>query len=225
LPDARFYAALKRAVSPEQEIQTIHRLEAAQPRPTSAFAIKTILGGIISLAAVFLIGRFGFPAHAANSWATSTPANSITSTMTVQALIPTESVEPTRQHTAASTMIVQSTMTVDELEQLLHAANLVLSTGTPEETERVRSYFTGPDSAYHILSVGCLEILEDRRFMVTEHLDMIDKWYTILVGEENYISETGMLNLDMLQEAMVKAHNEIYGDNFHSLEQILEPKP
>ena len=74
---------------------------------------------------------------------------------------------------------------VKELEQRLKAANIALSTGTSEDLDRVRKYFTGPKSAYHLLAVSCLQVLENQRLRKPGHLDMVDKWYTSLVGEKN----------------------------------------
>jgi hypothetical protein len=56
----------------------------------------------------------------------------------------------------------------------------------------------------------------------TAYLDMIDKWYSLLIGKENYVSSDGKLDVEKLKEAMVKAHNEYYGDSVLLLDQILE---
>lgn len=113
---------------------------------------------------------------------------------------------------------------VKELEQRLKAANIVLSTGTSEDLDRVRNYFTGPKSAYHLLAVSCLQVLENDRLRKPGYLDMVDKWYTWLVGEKNYVSADGTLNLEKLKEAMVKAQNEYHGDGVTSFEQLIEPR-
>jgi hypothetical protein len=117
-----------------------------------------------------------------------------------------------------------TTPSVKELEQRLKAANIALSTGTSEDLDRVRKYFTGPKSAYHLLAVNCLQVLENQRLRKPGHLDMVDKWYTSLVGEKNYVSADGRLNLEKLKEAMVKAQDEYYGDGATSFEQLIESR-
>ena len=51
---------------------------------------------------------------------------------------------------------------------------------------------------------------------------MIDKWYTLLVGEEHYVADDGGLNHEKLKEAIVKANNEYYGRNVPSFEEAVE---
>jgi hypothetical protein len=129
------------------------------------------------------------------------------------------------QTTAVSTDTSPRTATgVDELEQKLGAANIKLSTGGVEDRSRVRGYFTGPTSPYHLLAVSCLEIMGNQRLKRIGYLDMIDKHYTLLVGENNYASADGKLNLEKVKEAMVIAQNELYGDNPTSFEQIVESR-
>jgi hypothetical protein len=113
---------------------------------------------------------------------------------------------------------------VDELERKLEAANIKLSTGGSEDRSRVRGYFTGPTAPYHLLAVSCLQIMGNQRLKRTGYLDMIDDFYTRLVGEKNYASANGELNLEKVKEAIVKAQNEIHGDNLTSFEQIVEPR-
>jgi hypothetical protein len=114
-------------------------------------------------------------------------------------------------------------LTVHELESRLNAANILLSTGTAADTARVRSYFTGPTSAYHLLAVSCLEVVGPRRFKKPVHLDMIDKWYTWQVGEDQYVAADGHLHLEQLKTAIIQAHNEIHGDAATAFEQLVEP--
>jgi TIR domain len=109
-----------------------------------------------------------------------------------------------------------------ELESRLKTANIKLSTGTENDVARVRGYFTGPTSAYHLLAVNCLQVLGDRRLRKTGYLDMIDKWYTLLVGEEHYVAGDGGLDHEKLKEAIVRANNEYYGQNAASFEQVVE---
>ena len=111
---------------------------------------------------------------------------------------------------------------VPELESQLKAANIKLSTGTEDDVARVRSYFTGPTSAYHLLATNCLQVLGNRRLRDTGYLDMIDKWYTSLVGEKHYVAEDGGLDHEKLKAAIVRANNEYYAQNATSLEQLVE---
>lgn len=111
---------------------------------------------------------------------------------------------------------------VIELESRLKTVNIELSTGTENDLARVRGYFTGPTSAYHLLAVHCLAVLGNQRLRQTGYLDMIDKWYTLLVGEENYVASDGGLNHEKLKEAIVKANNEYHGQNATSFEQVVE---
>ena len=110
-----------------------------------------------------------------------------------------------------------------ELESQLKAANIKLSTGTEDDVARVRSYFTGPTSAYHLLTINSLQVLGNRRLRDTGYLDMIDKWYTLLVGEKHYVTDDGGLDHEKLKEAIVRANNEYYSQNATSFEQVVEP--
>jgi hypothetical protein len=109
-----------------------------------------------------------------------------------------------------------------ELESSLKAANIELSTGTEDDVARVRSYFTGPTSAYHLLAINCLQVLGNWRLRETGYLDMIDKWYTSLVGTEHYVAGDRRLDHEKLQEAIVKANNEYHGQNATSFEQVVK---
>ncbi len=109
-----------------------------------------------------------------------------------------------------------------ELETQLKAANIKLSTGTEDDVVRVRGYFTGPTSAYYLLATNCLQILGDRRLRKTGYLDMIDKWYTLLVGENHYVTDDGGLDHEKLKVAIVKANNEYYAQNATSFDQLVE---
>ena len=110
-----------------------------------------------------------------------------------------------------------------ELEARLKAANVKLSTGSEDDVARVRGYFTGPTSAYHVLAVNCLQVLGSQRLRETGYLDMVDKWYTALVGEKEYASANGGLHHEKLKEAIVKANNEFHGQSATSFEQVIEP--
>ena len=87
----------------------------------------------------------------------------------------------------------------------------------------MRSYVTGPSSAYYLLAINCLEVIGAQRFKKTAHLDMIDKWYTLRVGEDNYMTADGKLHREELKAAIIQAHNEYYTDMATVLEQLIEP--
>lgn len=114
---------------------------------------------------------------------------------------------------------------VPAIEARLKDANVELSTGTDADRARVRGYFTGPDAAYYLLAVNILQILRDSRLAYTGHLDMIDKWYTSLVGAERYVGRDGSLDHDKLKEAIVRANNEYHGQSAASFEEIVQPTP
>jgi hypothetical protein len=115
-----------------------------------------------------------------------------------------------------------SAPSVLELESQLKAANVKLSTGSEDDVARVRGYFTGPTSAYHLLAVNCLQVLGNRRLRETGYLDMIDKWYTSLVSEKHYVADGGGLDHEKVKEAIAKANNEYHGQNATSFEQVVE---
>lgn len=121
------------------------------------------------------------------------------------------------------TALSESPLNIQELEARLNAANIVLSTGTDEDRARVRSYLTGPTSAYYLLAINCLEVIGPQRFKKTAYLDLIDKWYTGRVGEANYVAPDGKLHVEQLKAAIVQAHNEYYGDTVTAFEQLIEP--
>jgi TIR domain len=131
----------------------------------------------------------------------------------------------TNQHPVVDAKQIGSTPpppSVLELESQLKAANIELSTGTEDDVARVRSYFAGPTSAYHLLAMTCLQVMGNRRLRETGYLDMIDKWYTSLVGEEHYVAGDGGLDREKLKAAIVRANNEYYGQSATSFEQLVE---
>jgi hypothetical protein len=109
--------------------------------------------------------------------------------------------------------------TIDDLEPLLLEANIRLS--EPEDEDRTRSYFTGPDSAYHMLGVASLNVVGDQRFKKYINLDIVDKWYTRAVGS-GYASR-GPLDLEIVEQSLIDAHNDYWGGNAASLDGLLEP--
>jgi len=114
---------------------------------------------------------------------------------------------------------------VKDVERELTAANITLSTGTIDDVARVRGYVSESDSAYHLLALSTIRVMAGRRFKQTLYLDLIDKWYTALVGEAQYVTADGSLNVEPLKEAMLKAHNDYYGDDAGSFDEIVGPRP
>ena len=117
-----------------------------------------------------------------------------------------------------------SASALEELESRLESVNIQLSTGTADDRVRVRGYMSDPDSAYTLLAYGCLDILAGRRLKRPAHLDMIDKWYTVAVGPDRYLSDTGTVRRQELESAIVKATNEIHGTTASSLDEIVEAR-
>ena len=113
---------------------------------------------------------------------------------------------------------------VDKLEQRLNAANIQLSTGGAEDRERVRGYFDGPEAPYYLLATGCIQILGNQRLKKTGYLDMIDKHYSRLVGDGNYVSADGRLNLEKVKQAMVEAQRDYHSDQARTFNEIVESR-
>ena len=109
-----------------------------------------------------------------------------------------------------------------DVEGSLERANIQLSTGTADDIARVRGYMRDLDGPYALLADACLEVLAGRRLKQRGHLDMIDKWYTLAVGQGGYLSGAGTIRLEELKDAMVKATNEIHGTAASSFDEIVE---
>ncbi|WP_127531570.1 hypothetical protein [Paenibacillus kobensis] len=109
------------------------------------------------------------------------------------------------------------------VEQKLLAANIELGP-TSADAEKTRGYLAGANSAYLLLADSCVQILDNLRLKKVAYLDVIDKHYTMLVGEENYVSSDGQLNMEKLKEAIVNADNEIHGSDATTFEQIVESR-
>ena len=108
--------------------------------------------------------------------------------------------------------------TVAEIEPLLLQANIRLS--EPVKEEHTRSFFTGPESAYHMLAVASLTVVGEHRFQQPINLDIVDKWYTQAVGSGH--AEGEPLDLEQVKQALLNAHNEYYDDHATSLDELLE---
>jgi hypothetical protein len=220
-PDARFFSALKQAVAVGSQDRTLQSWKPSLQR--SSGRLRTALASALGIVAIVTIGLLGSCSPVASAQGTASPAVVATSTIPVQAPVVDEPTQQVQQSVPTSEMDLTETLTVEALEPRLNEANVVISTGSEQDLERVRGYFTGPDSAYHMLAVASLQVVGDRQFRQTAYLDMIEKWYTIVVGEDNYLTSEGQLHLDKVPDAMVKAHNEYYGDDAQSLEEILVP--
>ena len=222
-PDARFFSALKQAVAVGSQDRTLQTWKPSLQR--SSGRVRTILASALGIVATVTIGLLGSCSPVASAQGTASPEVVATSTIPVQAPAINEPTQQVQQPVPTSELDLRETLTVEALEPRLNESNIVISTGSEQDLERVRGYFTGPDSAYHMLAVASLQVVGDRQFRQTAYLDMIEKWYTIVVGEDNYLTSEGQLHLDKVPDAMVKAHNEYYGDDAQSLEEILLPAP
>jgi TIR domain len=111
--------------------------------------------------------------------------------------------------------------TLEELEPLLKQANIRLS--EPEDEARTRTYFTGPDSAYHMLAVASLKVIGGRRFKQYINLDIVDNWYSQAAGSD--YADHGPLDLEIVKQSLIETYNEYWGNNATSLDELLEPLP
>jgi len=111
------------------------------------------------------------------------------------------------------------------LESRLKDANILFSAGDQADYERVMGYLQEEDSAYRLLAQDCLKVMGKDRLAKTGYLDMIDKWYTQLIGDEANYAPNGRLDPRTLKAAMVKAQNEYYGDDASSFLDLLATKP
>jgi len=150
-------------------------------------------------------------------------------------LQPTLTSRPAEQLVASSTpeQVAPAVVTdippdipLPQLEHLLTEANLGLSsTRTREGIAAMRTYFTGPDSAYQMLAIASLQVVGVQRLKQMVYLDMIDAFYTNLVGgEDNYLNADGKLDLEQVKVAIVKAYIEYYGEYVSSFDQLLESR-
>ncbi len=127
------------------------------------------------------------------------------------------------QSSGANPTAIPPDLPLPQLEQLLSTANLGLSSvGTPQALAAVRSYFTGPNSAYQLLAISCLKIVGENRLHQIVYLDMVDNKYTKMVGADHYVLPDGSLDLPKVAIAIVQSYNEYYSQNVQSLTEILE---
>ncbi len=234
IPDTKFYSTIKRVMSVSTAVTTLQMskqlIKATLIGNSPRFRFKAMATmGTIMVILMLCMGIFagGLAIRSYTIKAAKNPLLALSSTATAGfQMAPTDAeIEVIQQETTPNSTITSTSMTVLELEPLLNLSNISLSTGSLDDLIRVRTYFTGPASKYQILAVTSLQVLDGSHFKKTAYLDMIDKWYTVLAGTENYISSNGELDLEKLKEAIVKAHNEYHGDNALSLDQILEVNP
>jgi hypothetical protein len=138
-------------------------------------------------------------------------------------MIPPTGQAPVTPPATTSLDLTSDSLTVRELEPLLREANILLSAAGTQQEQAMRSYFTGPDSAYHLLAVNSLQVLDGQRFRQPIYLDELDRWYTERVGETDYVAEGRRLHAADLQAAMVQAWNNHYGQQQTALAALLEP--
>lgn len=134
------------------------------------------------------------------------------------------SVSPSAKPAAGSGTEVSAATGVDELEQKLKAANIMLSTGGEDEREKVRGYFVGSDAPYRLLAVTCIQLLGNQRLKKTGYLDMIDKHFSTMGDESIYVPVDGKLNLEKVKQAMVKAQRDYHSDQARTFEEIVESR-
>jgi hypothetical protein len=226
-PDTAFYSTLKRVLAVNDTASTLRlpkqlvKATLVANSPQFRFKTMTTIGTIAAILIVctgIFAGALGLTSIISNTGknlaAPQTVIFQVTQTPGVMRTTPQEIIP--------SPMAISTAMTLLELEPLLNQANISISTGSPTDLARVRTYFISPTSAYQLLAVASLQVVDGKHFTKTAYLDMIDKWYAILAGKENYVSSNGELDLEKLKEAMTKAHNEYYGDDVLLLDQILE---
>lgn len=111
-----------------------------------------------------------------------------------------------------------------EYERLLKVVNIELSsTGTAGDLAAMRSYLADPGGGYQLLAAACLQVIGNQRLKKTVYLDMIDDFYTRLVGQDHYVLSNGQLNLPQLKQGIVNAYNEYYGENVTSFQDLVGP--
>ncbi len=221
-PDEKFYATLKRVLTvresvtrlnlPKQQVRATLETDTPPLKFKAATTASAIVVSVILCIGVIVAG-IGLV-----SYLSSSPNNSPIDLAT------TSNTDDTQTEIPTDTTTIDPAMTIEELEPLLNQANISVSTGSQADLDRVRSYFSDPTSDYPVLAVTILELIGENKFKTTEYLDMFDKWYAILAGTQNYTPANGELDTDMLEEAIVKAHNDFYGDNVLLLEDLLESR-
>ena len=235
IPDAKFYSTLKRILTVDG---TVSKLRLPKPQVKAAFVTTVPLFNFKAITSKGIVVIFLFICSVISAGAISAksllpklyknfPIATETSPAVASQITPAQNIETvnSQQLIQTGSTDISNPITVLEIESLLNQANISISTGSPADIARVRTYFTGPTSTYQLLAVNSLQVIGENHFKKTVHLDMIDKWYTISIGNENYVSSAGALNLEKLKEAMVKAHNEYYGDNVLLLDHLLEANP
>lgn len=179
------------------------------------------LPGILTALAAIMTASTGLIVALNNLGVFSRDSKSPTSTPTPTVVL---SASPSAKSATSSSTEVSAAAGVDELEQKLKAANIMLSTGGADEREKVRGYFEGPEAPYYLLAVSCIQIMENQRLKKTGYLDMIDKHFSKMGDESIYVPVDGKLNLEIVKKAMVGAQKEFHGDRASTFEEIVEPR-
>lgn len=112
-----------------------------------------------------------------------------------------------------------------QLESRLKDANILISTGDIADYKRVMGYLQEEASPYRLLAEDCLKVVGKERLAKTGYLDMFDKWYIQLIGDEANYAPNGRLDQKTLKEAMIRAQNDYYGDDISAFPDLLAPKP
>lgn len=170
------------------------------------------LPGILTAVAALITASTGLIVALNNVGVFSRDSESVSPT-------PTPTIALSAASTPAMSAMVPYTQ-VDELEQLLKAANIELSTGGEAGRKKVRGYFDSPEAPYYLLTLSCLHVMENLRLKQTGYLDMIDKYYSENADDSVYIPVNGELNLERLKKAMIKAQQDYHSDQARTFEEI-----
>ena len=186
-PDSKFYSTLKRVLFVSNTVSTLRfpkqLVKATLATNSPQFKIKamTTTGAIGGMAVILVLcigifaGALGLTSFMSGAYKNTPVIFTAVPTLNSQ-ITPTQRiVETVQQQIIPSPTAISATMNEQELESLLNQANISISTGSPTDIARVRTYFTGPTSAYQLLAVASLQVVDGRQFKKTAYLDMIDK--------------------------------------------------
>lgn len=177
------------------------------------------LPGILTAVAALLTASTGLIVALNNMGVFSDKPTSASSTAIPAAVL---SASTPAKPATSSAIEIPGPRDVDALEQRLKAANILLSTGSAAEREKVRGYFDGPEAPYYLLAVTCLHVLENQGLKKTGYLDMIDKHFSQMGDESIYVPVDGKLNLEKVKQAMVEAQRDYHSDQARTFEEIVQ---
>ncbi|MBL8190197.1 MAG: hypothetical protein JNK38_19430 [Acidobacteria bacterium] len=177
------------------------------------------LPGILTAVAAIITATTGLIVALNNAGVFSRDTELVSPTPTPTAVL---SVSTSTMSETSPVIDVPGPTEIDGLEQQLKAANILLSTGSAAEREKVRGYFDGPKAPYYLLAVTCIQVLGNQRLKKTGYLDMIDKHFSTMGDESIYVPVNGKLNLEKVKEAMVKAQQDYHSDQARTFEEIVE---